>query len=237
MLWGVVAGLLVVALSVAGIVVLGPRLRSPMASPGDRALLVVASKSGADGSQVAQLVGIAQLTGSQLTVRLVDPMTTVTVPGTSYSQLRDAYSFGGAAGVSNAVAVIVGQRPLPTVAVGQQGLEALVDGAGGVTVTVPAAASVFDGERLFTFEKGPQRLTGSEVVALLSSVEYLKTPDEQQELRVAVASGMANALSASRQQTLAPGLVSSTLKTEDLSALAQRLHAGLPGVVVTPFVK
>ncbi len=236
MLWGAVAGLLIVALGVVGVVAVAPRMRSPMTMPGDRAMLVVAGHSGTDGSQVAQLVGIARFAGGKLSVGLVDPMTKVTVPGTTCEYLRDTYPFGGGPGVAKAYAAATGEEPLPVVTVSEDGVEDLVDRVGGIAVDVPVAASVFDGKRLYAFEPGQRKLSGAEMMALLSYAEYLKTPDEQTKLRLAVASGLMEGV-ASAPAGVRAGGVSSSLDARDLEDLEARLRDALAGATIAPVVR
>jgi hypothetical protein len=233
-----VAGLAAVVLAAVGVVFVAPNIRSPMTVPGDKVLIVVAGRSGKDGSQVAQLIGVAELRSGKLTVGLVDPMTTVTVPGTTYDRLADAYPFGGGAGVAKAYAAAAGSQPLPVVAVSEQGLRALIDLVGGVTVTVPTAVNVFDGRQLYTFDEGPRRVTGADVVALLSAADYLKPPEEGVALRSAVASALVDGIAASSADLQGLGVgggVSSTLRASDFHALATRLRGALGDVTIVPF--
>jgi hypothetical protein len=228
-LWGFVAGIVVVTVAVVAVVAL-PMTRSPMTKPGDRVLIVVAGRGGTDGGQVAQMIAVADMTGGGLRVGLVDPLTSVTVPGTSAGELRDAYAFGGGKAVSSAYARVSGAPALPVVALAQQAFVTLVDRSGGVTVTVHAATSVFDGTRLYSFPAGSKRLSGSDVVALLSSGDYLKTAEERTTLRSAVASGVASAFAKGRPgigDLVDDGTITSSLNRDDLAALGGRLQAAL----------
>lgn len=231
-LWGIVAALVVLILGVVGVVFVAPGMRSPMEVPGERTMVVVASRGGTDGSQVAQLVGILDTSGGRLVVELVDPLSTVTVPGTSYDRLRDAYPFGGGAGVSGVWAAAQGTEAVPVVSVPQEALVRAVEAVGGVVVDVPYEASVFDGDRLTILHPGERRLGGTELVALLESAEYRQTTAEQMRVRSAVASGVAEAL---REEVPDLGGVSSSLRAEDLRALGARLRELAPALVLEPY--
>jgi hypothetical protein len=233
-LWGAVAAIVAIA-AVAGFVVVTGGGRSPMATRGERLMVVVASAA-SDGSQVAQLIAIVDASKNPAAIQLVDPLTSVTLPGTSYSRLRDAYSFGGGAGVAQAYARSRNARAVPFVTVTQEGLVAIVKRLGGVTVDVPADTNVFDGTRLFTFKAGSRKLDGPLVVALVSSAEYLKKPSDQAVLRGRVATAMVDALrvrTPDLSDLLASGAISSSLTRSDLAPLIGNLHLGPGRAVVT----
>jgi hypothetical protein len=72
----------------------------------------------------------------------------------------------------------------------------LVDAAGGVSLRVPSQVSVFDGQRLYTFEKGSQELDGQQFEALLKGVPYLSDGDRtslDDELALALVDVLAQA--------------------------------------------
>jgi hypothetical protein len=234
-LWGAAAAVIVVVLAVAGVVFVLPRVHTPMTVPGDRLLVVVASRSGTDGSQVAQLMGVLDLHGTGVEVSLVDPLTTVTVPGTTYDRLRDAYPFGGGAAVSKAYASHGHEDPLPVVSFDEKALAEVVDHAGGATATLPAAVNVFDGTRLFTFGAGAQKLKGADVVALLSSTDFAASAAVRASMRLTVARGLADALSRSQPDfagLLQTGHIRSTLRPHDLAAVADRIRERAGSVTV-----
>jgi len=110
----------------------------------------------------------------------VDPTASVTVVGTSYTHLRDAYAFGGGARVSEAYARLYGDT-LPYIDFGSAAIEYAVAQEGGISVTIPADMSVFDGEHLYTFTSGPARLDAGELRAVLNGSSYL-TPKERRAL-------------------------------------------------------
>lgn len=66
----------------------------------DSVVVVFASRA-EDGAEVAQVVAL--VTGGGRTVRLLDPQGAVTIPGSSYQTLADAYPFGGGEAVARAL--------------------------------------------------------------------------------------------------------------------------------------
>jgi hypothetical protein len=233
-LWGIALGTLAVAVVVVGVAVVLPSAASPMARLGDRVLLVVASAGGTDGSRVAEIVGVLDMTGDKVAVRLVDPWMRVTVPGTSYDRLRDAYPFGGGPAVATAYAHGTGTSPLPVVTVSEEGLRAVVSRLGGVAADVPADAEVFDGKQLHSFRAGVTTLDAEAVVALLQSADYVGGADGER-VRSSIASGLATAMSAhapALDDLVRAGTISSTLDAEDLATLGGRLRARANHVTV-----
>ena len=156
-------------------------------------VLVVAASPDEDGDVVAQVVTVVDLTTSPATLEPVSPALEVTIPGTSYSALGDAYPFGGGSGVAEALARAQGGDPLPYVAIGADALAAAVKAAGGVEITLPAAMSVFDGDDLFTFKTGAQTLDAAELAAVFKGAPYLSEGDRA-KLDAELASTLASLL-------------------------------------------
>lgn len=165
----------------------------------DRVLLVAASRD-ESGSVVAQIVAIADLTGDSLDLEAVSPATRVTIPGTSYTALADAYPFGGGAGTADALARARDEQPLPYVALSPAQLEAAVEAAGGVDITLGASMNVFDGEELYTFKAGKQTLDAAELQAVFKGAAY-RTQDLRDKLDTQLAAALVQALKA-RPETL-----------------------------------
>jgi hypothetical protein len=140
----------------------------------DRVLLVAASEDDS-GSVVAQVIAIADVRGAEAALEPVSPELHVTIPGTSYSTLADAYPFGGGAGVAEALARAGGEKPLPYVAIGPEALAEAVAAAGGVEITLQAPMNVFDGETLYTFKAGEQTLSAEQLEAVIKGAAYRDT--------------------------------------------------------------
>jgi len=151
----------------------------------NRVLLVAASPDDT-GAAVAQIIVIIDLTISPAALEPVSPALPVTIPGTSYSALGDAYPFGGGSGTAVALAAARGEDPLPYVVITPEQLSDAVGAEDGVSVALPAAMSVFDGEDLYTFRAGAQTLTAAELQAVLKGAPYL-TKAQREDLDAALA--------------------------------------------------
>jgi len=181
-----VIALVVLAAIVVGLFVTG-QLGDASVAPGDlSSVLLVGAGVDEDGGVVAQVVTIADVSGATTTLEPVSPARAVTIPGTTYDTLADAYPFGGGAGVAEALARSQGTDPLPYVALNGDAFAAALEQEGRVTLELPAPMSVFDGEDLFTLSSGAQSLTPAEVGAVFKGAPYL-TADERAELDGALA--------------------------------------------------
>lgn len=138
----------------------------------DRVLIVAASPD-ENGDVVGQIIASADLSSGQLVLEPFSPATPVTIPGTSFSELKDAYPFGGGKGTAEALARAEGGEALPYVAISAGQLSSAVRAAGGVRLTLPEALSVFDGETLYSLEEGQQNLDADELQALFKGAAYL----------------------------------------------------------------
>ena len=143
--------------------------------------LIVLGMPDENGDLVAQAIvrvdGVG--TGAPSLVS-VDPTASVTVVGTSYGHLRDAYAFGGGARVSEAYSRLWGEA-LPYIDFSPAAIEYVAAQEGGINVNIPADMSVFDGDTLYTFTSGPARLSATELRAALNGAAYL-APVERKAL-------------------------------------------------------
>lgn len=133
-------------------------------------VLLVAVAPDDEGSTVAQAIGVLDLDTGGFSA--VSPSMKVSIPGTSYESLSDAYPFGGGAGVSEALARARGESPLPYAVIGGEELDQAVGAAGGVSVDLPEPMSVFDGKTLYTFNAGERRLTAEQLEAVFRGAPY-----------------------------------------------------------------
>lgn len=214
--------LVIVALLVAGGVIAyaaGLVGGAPVSAEELDRVLVVAASPDENGDVVGQIVMVADLTSDEISVESVSPAMPVTIPGTSFSQLKDAYPFGGGKGTAEALARSEGGATLPYVAISAAQLAGAVEAAGGVEVTLPEAMSVFDGERLFSLEKGEQRLDAEELQAVFKGSAYLGD-DSREQLEAALAEALRAVLAAS------PGIIDGSDTNLDEGART-RLKAAL----------
>lgn len=164
LLIGAVAGLLVVSIAVAATLAGTGAFSTQTDSAIPTRLLVVAATQDADGATVA---GIAFLMSDTGAATQVDTRARVDIAGTSYDMVRDAYSFGGGAGVARAVDELYSEpAPLEWVVLPAELWIGLVDSAGGVPVEVRQSVNVYVDNDLYSIERGAHRLTGAEVHAL-----------------------------------------------------------------------
>lgn len=185
----------------------------------DRVLLIAAAPNDA-GDIVAQIVAVAEVSGSAATLESVSPSLPVSVPGTSYGTLQYAYPFGGGAGVASALAEAEDTAPLPYIVIKADELALLVEAAGGVTADLPADMTVFDGEQLYTFTKGRNTLSAGELMALLKGAPYLP-PSDRARLDRALAGALAEALAASPDGLAAEAASGGITTTLDATALSK----------------
>jgi hypothetical protein len=171
--YGVLAGLVaVVVIGVGGYAYLSSTGALTKTQTLDRAV-VVFSSAAEDGAQVAQVVAL--LTDGGAKIEFVDPTATATIPGTSYTKLADAYPFGGARGVADALAGRAGGR-VAYVDVPESAWTSVLAsqvGTGGIGVVLPQSSEVFDGTRLVSFRSGENRVSPADVPHLMQGVAYL----------------------------------------------------------------
>ncbi|MGB4581290.1 MAG: LCP family protein [Coriobacteriia bacterium] len=183
-------------------------------------VLIVAASPDENGSVVGQIVMIADVTAQPAALEPVSPALAVSIPGTTYDTLADAYPFGGGAGTAEALARARDEEPLPYVAISASELTDAVDAAGGMRVTLPEAMSVFDGTDLFTFKAGTQTLTAARLSAVLKGAPYL-ADREREALDASLAEGLAVVLSAE------PGVLTGATRTDLAPDALERLAAAM----------
>ncbi|MGB4592253.1 MAG: hypothetical protein WBI63_00570 [Coriobacteriia bacterium] len=150
-------------------------------------VLVVAALPDENGDIVAQVIADVDASGTAATVTSVDTSLAVTVPGTTYDRIRDAYAFGGGGGVASAYARLVGGDPLPYIDLGPAALRLAIEEAGGIALDLPAPMNVFDGERLYTFGAGPVTADTDGFRAILNGAAYLPARERSALLEQAAA--------------------------------------------------
>jgi hypothetical protein len=173
-----------------------------------------------DGATVAQLIAVADVSGSTLEVTDVDPATRVSIPGTSYDLLRDAYPFGGGPAVAEALTRIRGGKALPYLVIPSDMWSTEPSGSASVDVTLPRSVDVFDGTRLTTFASGGVRVAPADLPALLQGLGYLGAAD-----RVKVRSSIADSfIRAMGTIPVQPGRVQTDLSADALAAFLQAVE-------------
>lgn len=217
-----VVSLVIVALLVAGAAIVyatGVLGSTAVSAEELERVLIVAASPDESGDVVGQIICVADLSSGQLVLEPLSPTTRVTIPGTSFSELKDAYPFGGGSGTAAALARAEGGEALPYVAIPAAQLADAVRAAGGVRVTLPEAMNVFDGETLYALEKGSQELDADELQAVFKGAGYL-SESSRTKLDAELAKALREALAA------APETIDAADTNLDESARA-RLKAAL----------
>lgn len=210
-----VAGVLIVAVAVGGALLYRSWSgRAGVSAENLERVLIVAAAPDENGDVVGQIIVVVDVATG--TLEPVSPALEVTIPGTTYSTLGDAYPFGGGAGTAEALARAEGGEPLPYVAIGAGALMDAVQAAGGAQVTLRAPMSVFDGEDLYTFEAGEQTLDAEELGAVLKGAPY-RTQDLRDKLDAELGQALVETLAASPETLEA--VQDTDLSAEALGAL------------------
>ncbi|MHB8050915.1 MAG: hypothetical protein ACYDHQ_06815 [Coriobacteriia bacterium] len=216
-----VAALVVVVAAVVVLFMTGRIGPTGVAAEDLSRVLLVGAAADENGDVVAQIVAIADVSGAAVTLEPVSPAMSVTIPGTTYDTLADAYPFGGGAGVATSLARAEGGDPLPYVALSASALDAALEQEGSVTLTLPAPMSVFDGEELFTLASGTRTLTPAEVAAVFKGAPYLE-PGDRTELDAELAGLFAELVSTTSYEDAGTDLTEAAYAALQSSLAAMR---------------
>jgi len=189
LLWGGVLGLAAVAaLVVAAVLGVGAGGYAGTGVPDS--VLVIAVTEDAQGANVGGILFVIDSAGE---VAPIDPLTPITIPGTSYDTLQDAYPFGGGAAVARSYVGADEEVPAWLVLPQETWID-LVDQVGGVRVQVEQDADVYLGEKLISIERGARRLKGSELAAWWASAQYAGGEAAARSVHLSVAEAVAEAV-------------------------------------------
>jgi len=134
-------------------------------------VVVVFALPGEDKAVTAQMVAVVDYATG--VYELVDTTMTVSIPGTSYSQLRDAYPFGGALAVATALADEKATGSTAWVDVSPDAWKRLL--AAGFDTTVTEVFDTYDEttDRYSEFVVGPQHVAVEDLPGLVNGLPYL----------------------------------------------------------------
>lgn len=172
-LYGALAAVLLLAATLLGGYVYAERTGMLADAEVPERVVLIFESPAEDGATVAGLIAVV----SGGVVSDVSPDTTVTIPGTSYNRLRDAFAFGGGTSVVAALGVSTGGEGTRFVSVPERVWRSAVEATGGVQVVVASEMTVFTGMELVTVRSGEQTLTGSQLSAVLRGLPYLSTAE------------------------------------------------------------
>jgi len=132
---------------------------------------VVFALPGEDKAVTAQMVAVVDYATG--VYELVDTTMTVSIPGTSYSALRDAYPFGGAQAVATALADGKDSGSTAWVDVSPDAWKRLL--AAGVDTSMTEAFDTYDEttDRYSEFVVGPQHVAVEDLPGLVNGLPYL----------------------------------------------------------------
>jgi len=190
LVWGGMLGALAVA-AVLGAAFLGIGSSGYRSAGVPDEVLVVCVTRDAEGASLGGVLFLLEEGGE---ARVVDPTQEVTLPGTSYQTLQDAYPFGGGNAVSRAYARAEGVDSPAWLVLPEDTWTAIVDQGGGVPVQVERGANVFLDERLISIEEGAQTLGGSELAAWWASAPFAPSEPAAARVRNAVSEALVHAV-------------------------------------------
>lgn len=184
---GALLALIVAVLGVGALV--GRTLIDPTRGTVPGEVLVVMLADDADGARV---VGAAFKLGVReglVATEAIDPDMKVEIEGTHYDRLRDAYAFGGGAGVSDAYASASGEPPPAWVVIDEDAFLDIV-GTRTVTLHLRRGCNVFVDGQLRIFSAGVSEYDAAETRALLDGIGYLDSGQRRDDLRDSVTAGL-----------------------------------------------
>lgn len=187
LLWGALIGILALGAAVlAAFLGVGSSGYQPAGVPDE--ILVVCPVRDAEGATVGGILFLLDPAGR---VDVVDATMRVTIPGTSYETLQDAYPFGGGAAVAAAYADRKGVEIPAWLVLPEAEWMSVVDQAGGAEVEVRESINAYVEGSLVSIEEGKGTLTGSQLAALWASASFADTPSARRSTtdRVAEAVG------------------------------------------------
>jgi len=190
LLTGVLIGLLLVA-AVVGYLLWTGLQESKHAGPDDVVVMLVLPDE--EGVVLPRTVDRYVTSGTGATVEHIDVRKEIAIPGTSYTQLRDAYAFQGPSGV--AAAVGADAERTPSYVVLDTNAYARLMGDEPITIDIPEHMEVFDGDTLRTFEVGEAQVAPEDIVALFLGLQYLDA-EQRDDVRAQVGLAIAARLAA-----------------------------------------
>lgn len=186
----------------------------------DRAVVMLAGTA-EDGATVAQLVAVVDVSGGTLKVTDIDPATVVSIPGTTYDRLRDAYPFGGGAAVAKGVAGVQGGKQLPYLVVPAETWSIEPSGTASLDVVLPRRIDVFDGSRLVSFPQGDAHVGPADLPFLMQGLGYLSAADRV-KVRTVVADAFVRRLGS---MALSAPKVQTDMSSDALAAFLQAIES------------
>jgi hypothetical protein len=214
---GAALAVVVVAAAVGALVMLRPTGGGVAESAAPTRVVVVFAMAGEDNAVTAQLVAVVDSASGRY--ELKETSSTVSIPGTSYSLLRDAYPFGGAKAVAAALDGGAVKAGTGWVDISPEAWQRLL--AAGVEVTITEPFDTFDeaSDRYTEFEAGTQRVEAADLRSLVNGVPYLGS-----ESRTTILGELAAASLRALASTTPTQGIATDLTTGQWTALAATLR-------------
>lgn len=214
LLTGVLIGLLLVA-AVVGYLLWSGLQESKQAGPDDVVVMLVLSDE--EGVVLPRTVDRYVTSSGATSVEHIDVRKEIDIPGTSYTQLRDAYAFQGPSGVAAAVGADAERTPSHVVL--DLGTYTRLMGDEPIVIDVPEHMEVFDGETLRTFEEGEAKVRPEDITALFLGLQYLDA-DQREDVRAQVGVAIATRLAA---DPAAAAWLETNLEAEEYAQFVQSI--------------
>lgn len=189
LLSGVLIGLVLIA-AVVGYLLWQDLQESGTAGANDVIVMLVLPDE--EGVVLPRTIDRYVTSGGETTVDHIDVRKKVEIPGTTYTQLRDAYSFQGPAGV--AASVSKGDLVPTYVVIDLESYSRLM-GEEPISIDIPEHMEVFDGQHLTTFEQGKNEISDEQITALFQGLQYLDD-GAREDVRAQVGEAIARRLAA-----------------------------------------
>jgi hypothetical protein len=172
-----------------------------------------------NGNQAARLLVYYPPGGGTGTV--IDPLTRAVVPGTSATNMGDAFTFGGGSALAKAYAEVSGVDNPAWAAVDEATWAAIAKS--GLSVQLPRPIDVFNGSELVSFPAGAVALDAGDLGVLLAGIHGLD-PSARRAVLGDAAAALQRALTSSGLSTGIESDLSSARLKNWLSSLASRSY-------------
>lgn len=191
-------------------------------APAMTRVLVIATVPSESGGESAPLA--FALDTSSKKVLVLDALRSVVVPGTSAKTASESYPYGGGAAVANALSGQTQGQALPWIVLPPKVWAKIVDDFGGVTADVPSGVSVYTSGTLTLVPEGRSRLSGAQLVGLVSALDYVGNRDKQHVVVSDVSSQLSAIIEARPlmlSELVTSGAAHSSVDAQQLAAFAQ----------------
>lgn len=165
---GLVVGLLIITALVAWTLLRGQEVS-------DTLLLILAVEDNT-GVAVPGVIASLEKRGDDLQVTYVDPRDEVVVAGTTGTELRDAFAFGGADALADTWMFNTAVESSDWILLGTEQWDAIA-GSIRIEIDAPRRLDALSSGELYTFNEGVNLVPATQIPQLLDAVSYLESAD------------------------------------------------------------